>query len=260
MQTVLNVYKPQGYTPFEIVQKVKDVYPHLKNIKIGYAGRLDPMADGVLLLLIGEENKQKLQYEHLDKKYEFEFITGIKTDSYDLLGLVQNTHFINTSFSSDKVKKILHSFLDKKKQEYPPFSSVHVKGKPLFYWAREKRLEEIAIPTKEISIKKIKLISHDDIQSTKLKSIISQRISKVSGNFRQKKIITKWYTFFEKNESFSIPIYKCSIQCSSGTYIRGLVHEAGALLGTGATTLSISRISVGNNTIDNSIDLFTKST
>lgn len=86
--------KPIGKTPFEVIQEIKKSHPELKNTKIGYAGRLDPMAEGLLLLLIGEENKKKHAYENLNKTYECEIFFGFATDTYDLMGMItsQYTH------------------------------------------------------------------------------------------------------------------------------------------------------------------------
>ena len=58
MKKILSVYKPLYLTPYQLIQQLKKNYPEYANEKIGYAGRLDPLAHGVLLLMIGEENKK----------------------------------------------------------------------------------------------------------------------------------------------------------------------------------------------------------
>ncbi len=86
MQQLINVYKPLGMTPLEVIRKLKQTNSYLTEAKISYAGRLDPLAHGVLLLLVGENTKEKDRYLALPKTYEFEIIFGLQTDTYDLLG------------------------------------------------------------------------------------------------------------------------------------------------------------------------------
>ncbi len=260
MLKYLNVYKPVGYTPLQLVQKVKEVYPEFTHTKIGYAGRLDPMAEGLLLLLIGDTNKQKKAYEGLDKIYEFELILGIETDSYDVLGIVQQSDHFPVEVPADKVQKALQSLLHKKEQEYPPFSSARVKGKPLFYWAYHNRLDEITIPKKKVQIFSIEIKGQRYIHTDELRTSIRKRISQVEGNFRQEEILAKWQDFFEKISPLEVAVYKCKVKCSSGTYVRGLVHELGNVLKTKATTLSIKRVAIGNYTVTDSIHLITEDT
>src|SRR5579862_1783685 len=89
MQKLLPIYKPAGLTPFDIIKKIKLSNTKFANLKIGYAGRLDPLAHGVLLLMIGEETKKRDQYLSLPKSYEFEVIFGLQTDTYDILGILE---------------------------------------------------------------------------------------------------------------------------------------------------------------------------
>ena len=64
--------------------------PVYKNKRMGYAGRLDPMAEGVLLILVDEENKKIGQYMGFDKEYTAEFVLGFSSDSNDVLGIAEN--------------------------------------------------------------------------------------------------------------------------------------------------------------------------
>ena len=67
MKNILHLYKPIGVTPFQLIQQFRIEHPEYQDIKLGYAGRLDPMADGLLLVLVGEENKKRKQYEEMLK-------------------------------------------------------------------------------------------------------------------------------------------------------------------------------------------------
>jgi tRNA pseudouridine55 synthase len=69
MEQVITVNKPIGLTPLQAVTQFRKKFPLYASEKIGYAGRLDPMAEGLLLLLVGDNNKTKEQYEQLDKEY-----------------------------------------------------------------------------------------------------------------------------------------------------------------------------------------------
>lgn len=129
-------------------------------IPLAYAGRLDPMAHGKMLILAGESCKEREKYLGLDKEYIFEVLLGFESDSQDILGLVkskgkQHTHVLKNMGIKDlegRVDDILQKMVGKRKMKYPVFSSKAVEGKPLFLWALEKRLDEIDIPEKEVEI------------------------------------------------------------------------------------------------------------
>ena len=87
--TVL-VEKEIGQTPLEVVTRYKQEHPEYANTPIAYAGRLDPMAHGQLLLLVGEACKERDKYLGLDKEYVFEILLGFDSDTHDILGLVNS--------------------------------------------------------------------------------------------------------------------------------------------------------------------------
>lgn len=143
MKKTVFVNKPIAVTPLEAIEIFKVKFPEYVNEKISYAGRLDPMAEGLLLLLIGEENKSRNKYEGLNKTYEAEVIFGISTDSFDQLGLVEKAEL--KLFNKKTIEKVINNFIGKQKQYYPPYSSRTVKGKPLYWWAKNNKLSEIQI-------------------------------------------------------------------------------------------------------------------
>jgi tRNA U55 pseudouridine synthase TruB len=73
----------------EVLENFKEENPKYKEIKFAYAGRLDPMAEGQLLILVGDTCKERDKYLNLDKEYEFEILLGLKSDTKDLLGLAE---------------------------------------------------------------------------------------------------------------------------------------------------------------------------
>ena len=92
METICTVYKKRGETPLEALENLRLKENIAPEVSMTYAGRLDPMAEGLIIILVGdafkEENKKK--YLGLDKTYELEILVGFDTDTHDLLGLVQN--------------------------------------------------------------------------------------------------------------------------------------------------------------------------
>ena len=245
MQNTILLYKPISITPLQLTHKFRQQYPEYEKVTLGYAGRLDPMADGLLLLLAGEENKKRKSYEDLSKEYACEVLFGIETDTYDILGKIINQTSISQHIS-ETVQEILQTFLGKQIQPYPPYSSQPVNGKPLYYWARKNKLDEITLPTKAIEIYDIALLSQKAISAKDLEKIIFERIQKVTGDFRQKEIVTVWKEFFEKNNHQTFTVFRFRIACSSGTYIRSFAHNLGRKLGSSAIALRITRTKIGN--------------
>lgn len=251
MDIVLPVYKPIGHTPLDVIKKLKEINPTLVDTKIAYAGRLDPMAEGLLLLLIGDECKKREQYERLPKTYELEVLFGLSTDSYDILGLVDNFELkqLPTHFNG-LVNDHIQGLIGKHKQKYPPYSAGRVQGKPLYWWARNGRLDEVNVPEKEIEIYALQLINVTDRPVLDLEHDIISRIQLVHGAFRQEAIRERWKIFFQHTRQGIFPVYRFSVSCSSGTYVRSLAHEMGKKLGIGAVTFSIKRSSIGHYTIN----------
>lgn len=231
-----------GQTPWQLVQQFKENNPEYANQKIGYAGRLDPLAYGTMILLIGEENKHRDHYLSLNKTYRFEVLFGATTDSYDLLGLV--TRINNTPVPADwkaKTREFLQKLIGRHLQPYPPYSTKTVQGKSLYKWAQENRIDEIKIPTKEIEIFTAQLRSSRTMASQDLYQEIIRRVNLVTGDFRQPQILNKWAEFFLSNPDQEFILAWFEVSCSSGTYIRSIAHNLGQKLGCGALAFEIYR-------------------
>lgn len=243
------LYKPIAITPLQLIDRLRKQYPKYENVKLGYAGRLDPMAEGLVLVLVGEENKKRKSYEDLPKEYECEVLFGMATDTYDILGKItkSQTNYIQENVESS-IKMLLPTFIGKHQQPYPPYSSQPVHGKPLYYWARENKLNEITIPTKEIEMYTVELLSQTKIQTKDLQIMITDRIEKVVGNFRQDEILALWHTFCKQNAEKTFSIFRFRISCSSGTYIRSFANTLGKKIQIPAIALSIKRTKIGNYT------------
>ena len=253
MKNTIYINKPIGLTPLEVVNKFKRKYPEYKNEVISYAGRLDPMAQGVLILLIGDENKNRDNYLGLDKEYESEFVIGVSTDTYDSLGLVKEVN--NIKIDKKKLEEELSKFIGKRVQEFPPYSSKVVNGKPLYFWAREGRLDEIKIPEKEIEIYSVDVLDQKNITGEDLAKKIIEVVIGVKGDFRQEVIIENWKKFGKNYKDTKLLMIKVRITCSTGTYIRGVANELGENLGTHAFAYSIARTRVGEVSLDDCLSI-----
>ena len=257
METFLLVYKPIGLTPLQAIIKLKKLYPVYQNQKIGYAGRLDPMAEGLLLLLIGDENKKRKEYEQLSKEYEFEVLLGIESDSYDALSLITNVTKIKMNIDNLNLKiiNLLNSYVGSSAQPYPPYSSARVKGKPLYYWARAGKINEILIPKKTITVQKLKLNNISSIALIEIYPKVIERIKLVDGEFRQEAILRNWKEVVSQNSKIILTKISATISCSSGTYVRSIANSIGTNLGVGAIALSIKRTKIGDHLLQNSLKI-----
>lgn len=244
----ISVYKKRGETPLECLHRLRQEKPELLIETLSYAGRLDPMAEGLMIVLVGkEENKKREKFLGLDKVYEIEILFGISTDTGDILGRITNYELGIKNLDKERFQNVLRKMEGKQIQHYPIFSSKTVLGKPLFEWARENRLDEIEIPAREIEIYKIKEMGWKHVSKEKVLENIIENVLKIKGDFRQKEIIKKWQEIvgnFKNN--FEFPVIKLRVHCSSGTYMRILASLIGEGITCPALAYSIKRIQIGN--------------
>ncbi len=242
MSEILKLYKKLGETPLETITRFRVDNPKYKDTKMTYLGRLDPMAEGLLLVLAGNTSK-KNEFLALDKTYEFDVLWGFRTDTLDVLGKVIEVNRMPLEIEK-RMSKILEEIKKKKLQKYPAYSSRTVEGKPLFEWARENKIQEIDIPERQIKIFNIEhmdtrlVLSQQDI----LEEII-QKINLVVGDFRQEEIIESWKKSINHDAKALISSFKADV--SSGTYIRGLAESMGEILGNSGVAYAIKRTRVG---------------
>jgi len=250
VKKVLVLNKKEGETPLETLESFRARHKEYKNEKMTYAGRLDPMASGLLLVLAGEKCKQKEKYLALNKEYEFEVLFGFATDTYDILGKVVSARQdlaedLVEIVDEKEVKKQLKFFTGKFTQKYPAYSSKTVKGKALFAYARDG--EEVETPEREVEVKSLKYLGIRKIKSEILLQNIEKRISKVDGDFRQKEILKIWQKKLtpdlKKENTYHIAKFK--IKCSSGTYVRSIANSLGEKIKTPALAFSIKRTKLG---------------
>lgn len=173
MDGILIVRKEKGCTSHDVVAKVK----RISKTKVGHTGTLDPMATGVLPLLLGEGTKlSKYLIEH-DKIYEAVVRLGQKTDTADGEGTIVEEKEVDESiFHAKKIQTILEQLEGKQKQKPPIYSAIKIKGKKLYEYARKN--EEIEIPEREIEIYSLQLINYNEVEK-----IISFRVHCSKGTY-----------------------------------------------------------------------------
>ena len=256
MKEVLNLYKNSGETPLECIERFRAKNQEYKDVSMTYAGRLDPLAEGVLIVLAGPSVHKKNEFLAFSKKYEVEVLFSFETDTYDVLGLVEGIAprlqaAGQPEFNKTLAEEVLKEFIGKKVFEYPSYSSKTVGGKPLFSLARSGELDSVEIPKKEIEIYNLEFISWREIKAEGLLSEIENSINRVGGDFRQEVCISKWKEVLENlNNNFYIAKVKAEV--SSGTYMRTLAYEWGKKVGVPALAYKIIRTKVGDFRIEES--------
>ena len=134
MNGILIVNKPLNYTSHDIVYKVKKI----TGMKVGHTGTLDPMATGVLPILIGKGTLCSKYLINHDKIYNVKLQLGTKTDTADSEGnIIEQKEIKEEMLSQNIVEKALNDFIGKQKQIPPIYSAIKVNGKKLYEYARK---------------------------------------------------------------------------------------------------------------------------
>jgi tRNA pseudouridine55 synthase len=250
---ILNLYKPIGFTPKETIEFFRNQHPEYKKIKMGYAGRLDPMAEGILVVLVGNKNKELSLYLNADKEYLAEVLFGFETDSGDLLGLTVKECLLK--IEKQELKKTINKLLGIQNLPIPAYSAYRLKGKPFFWWAKQGRLAEVPQPQQQVIINSIALENLSFITGKEISQRIKKRISLVKGDFRQEKIKNNWHKALQDKGQQKYSLAQIRINCSTGTYIRSLTVLLGQKLNTCAVLYGLKRTRVGNYTIKETSNL-----
>lgn len=187
----------------------------LHKTKATHTGTLDPAANGVLIVLTDQDRYKKSLYSKWTKQYSVEVVTGVSTDTHDLLGLPTKIQVQN------KVPQLtLNKVVGTYQQVLPAFSAKRVDGKSHFDLARAGK----SVPTssKLISVESISLTKVWQINSKTLLGNHLDKITQISGDFRQEKIHQEWHQQLPQANWY---VFSLSITCGHGTYIRGMVRD-----------------------------------
>lgn len=155
MDGIIIINKPKGCTSHDIVYKIKKIF----NEKVGHTGTLDPMAEGVLPILIGKGTLCSKYLMNHDKKYIVKLQLGIKTDTADSEGkIIEEQDVSRELLNKDTITNILKSFIGKQEQIPPIYSAIKVNGKKLYEYARKG--QEVDLKPRRIEIYDINLINY----------------------------------------------------------------------------------------------------
>lgn len=248
----ITIHKEIGETPLNALDRLRKGDARLKWVKLTYAGRLDPMASGRLLVLVGEECKNFSSYHGLDKEYVIEVLFGIESDTGDVLGIAKSCDAV--PITKQLAESSSSHFVGDFNVPYPAYSSKTVNGKPLFQWALEGRLGEIEIPVRESHIYNAHVNSVKNISRRELERQVESRIALMPGvtepskelgrDFRRADVLDSWKSVLGDNDE-EYAVAQITVTCSSGTYMRSLAQLLAKNLGTCGLALSINRTRIG---------------
>jgi len=216
---VFLIDKPSGITSHDVVDQVRS----LTGVsRVGHTGTLDPLATGLLIVLVGREyTKQQVQFLKLDKEYRCTAKLGVTTDSYDLDGEVLKRADWQTieKLNEPTVIKALKKFEGEITQTVPAFSAIKQAGKKLYELARKNELRQQDLPTRKVTVHQAQLLE------------------------------------FNKNSQTETAEIVLGLTVSSGTYVRSLVHDLGQELKTGAAVAQLRRTAIGKHKVQNAVTL-----
>ncbi len=240
--------KRVGETPLEALTRWRDGHPAYRTVAASYAGRLDPMASGKLLILFGDECKRQKEYTELDKEYRIEVLLDIGSDTGDVLGIVEAAES-DTHPDVREIQRVLTQELGEHPRPYPIFSSKPVAGKPLFLHALEGSLDTIEIPTHMERIRSIRYRGAYTLSTPELFERITSLLSlaprsdepskELGADFRIHDVRNSWQPILLGARDYTV--LKLTVRCGSGTYMRALAARIGEALDTRALALSIHR-------------------
>ena len=214
MNGIINVYKEKGFTSFDVCAKLRGI---LKQKKIGHTGTLDPEAEGVLPVCVGNATKLCDLLTDKDKVYEAVLTLGITTDTEDMTGEVLEKRPVTAAY--DRVLEAIEQFIGTYDQIPPMYSAIKVNGRKLYELARQGKVIE----------RKARAVTIHTID-----------ILEVTPLMGQPDIIHE---------------VRMRVSCSKGTYIRSLCRDIGEALQCGGCMKSLIRTKVSIFTLENALRL-----
>ena len=212
---IILLNKSKGISSFKAIDELKR---KIKAKKAGHAGTLDPMAEGLMVVMINDATKFSGDLMKKDKEYYVEMELGYKTDTYDSEGKVIEEYKSEIELSDSQIIRTIHSFKGRIKQVPPMYSAIKVEGQKLYDLARKGiEIERMPRDVEIMNIYKIKI-------------------------HRPK----------ENSSRIKISFYA---HVSSGTYIRSLVHDIGEKLKVFATMTKLVRTKIGRLSIEDAVSL-----
>ncbi len=265
---IIPIDKPYRWTSADVIRKVKyAAIRHFgkKNLKVGHAGTLDPLATGVLLVCIGKATKLAEWLQSHPKEYVAGVTFGATTPSYDLEKEIDR-FFPYEHLSEGAVREALPAFLGEQDQIAPLFSAKSVDGVRAYELARKlhkegKTLDEAAqelIRTSRINISELELLEFSDKISEQgsasrhskldLESTPEEVLNQVQDDTTASSRIN-----VTDNSALGLPRAVIRMACSKGTYVRAFARDLGESLNTGAHLDSLQRYASGIFRVENAL-------
>ena len=233
--TVLNINKPLGWTSRDVLNKLQRLYNFKK---FGHAGTLDPLATGVLLVLVSKETKNQQYYMSLPKEYRVRIFFGIDSPTLDLEGPL-STKPEKIAIDKTKIENYLKEHLGEQEQKVPLYSAVKVKGKTLYKSARKGEVIE-SIPTKKVVLHNYKIEDFKD----NLKPFNKSSLEELQ-EYKDK------LDFLSEH----LPYVDIWLKTGKGYYVRSLARDLGKYLGTKGVVGKLERTAVGDFRIEDSLTM-----
>lgn len=258
---IIPIDKPYRWTSADVIRKVKWAacrHFHKKNLKVGHAGTLDPLATGVLLVCIGKTTKLAETLQKEGKEYLAGVSFGATTPSYDLEKAIDQEYPVE-GVTEESVREVLPRFLGEQEQIAPLFSAKSVDGVRAYELARKQYREAHKEKTDVMT----------DFDHT-----VAETLNKQIINISEMELISFFPNGKESGQESSddglrpnprinvvdtsalhLPLATIRIKCSKGTYIRALARDLGEALGSGAHLNSLKRTKSGGFTVENSLSV-----
>ncbi|ARF10291.1 tRNA U55 pseudouridine synthase TruB [Hokovirus HKV1] len=219
-----HVYKPVGQRMGELIEHVKSTYTCNKAC---YSGRLDEMAEGIVLILTDEDCKDCRKHDQHNKIYEFTMLAGISTDTGDILGIHQA---YNDDLNILTEKEITNNMLD--------YNGKHILQKrPVHSSIKYKILKNNQQPEKRVYIENCEYLGSDNVTTVNIIEKLNL-LNDINNTFRKQEIINCWEKYL--GEVFKTFTFR--VKVSSGTYVRQLIMDVSEKSGFPLTALNIKRI------------------
>ncbi|MBQ9418412.1 MAG: tRNA pseudouridine(55) synthase TruB [Bacteroidales bacterium] len=264
---VLPIDKPRQWTSFQVIGKIKAILRHqlgIKNIKIGHAGTLDPLASGLLLVCIGRATKSIPTLQDADKTYTGTFLLGATTPCFDLEQPIDH-YYPYLHLTLPQLQSAAASFLGQQQQVPPAFSAVKVDGQRAYQLAREEGFSP-ALQAKPITIHQFDITAFrpgqpfpnptQPTESTQ-PAVPSQPQPPLSS--RTPHPSPQKAPHLYNNPLGQVPSHLPQadflIRCSKGTYIRSIARDLGLALQSGALLAALRREQIGPYSISQALSL-----
>ena len=153
---ILNISKPEGWTSFDVVKKIKII---TKTKKVGHTGSLDPFATGVLLVVLNRATKMVGDLMDLTKEYEAILYLGKTTDTLDITGQITQEESV-PPVTEKKILETFQGFIGVTTQKIPAYAAAKHNGVPLYKLTRQGK--EFPEKQKQVVINDIKLLNFNE--------------------------------------------------------------------------------------------------